>query len=65
MWIVLTLKILAGALAGAVVGFFAGQARTCSTKGCDAIPHSLAVRVFYVLAMAVLGAGAAWYWIHR
>lgn len=64
MWINVAMKVLAGALAGGVVGYLAGYARSCSTQGCDVRP-GLAVRLFYIFGAAVFGAGIAWYFIHR
>jgi len=46
------------------VGYLIGYARSCGTTSCDA-RQSVAMRIFYVIAMAVFGAGFAWYLIHR
>ena len=65
MWLDLALKTLAGALVGAVVGYLASYGKACSVKECDAAPRSVVMRIFYIAAMAVFGAGLAWYWTHR
>ena len=64
MWFNIDIKLIAGALAGALVGYLIGYARSCGTTSCDA-RQSVAMRIFYVIAMAVFGAGFAWYLIHR
>jgi hypothetical protein len=57
-------KLMAGALAGGVLGFFLGKAKSCSARECRSAGGNLALRVFYVLSMAFFGAAVAWYLAH-
>ena len=58
---VLVLKLIAGAAAGALLGFVLGRSRLCSSKACNVKANM----IFSILAGAVFGAAVAWYWIHR
>jgi len=53
----IALKMIAGAAAGAAVGFFVGRAKVCSAKECN-VRANLA---FSILAGAVFEAAVA-YW---
>lgn len=64
MWLNVAIKILAGAVIGGLIGLAISYARRCGGPYCNTKP-SLRLRLFYVLAMAVFGAGAAWYLVHR
>jgi hypothetical protein len=54
-------KLIAGALAGGILGFFLGKIKACSAGECRSAGGNLALRVFYVLSMAFFGAAIAWY----
>jgi len=50
------LTVLAGGVAGAAVGFFAGRARVCSVAGCNVKANMIAS----ILGWAFFGAAVAW-----
>jgi len=55
------LKVLAGAGAGAAVGFLMSKARVCSAQACGVKMNM----VFSMIAWAVFGAAVAWYFMSR
>ncbi len=57
----IALKMLGGAMIGAVAGFLLGRARACSAKQCNLRVNM----VFSIVGGAVFGAAVAWWIVHR
>ena len=55
------LKLIAGAAAGAAVGFLMARARTCSSGACRTKTNVIVSMV----AWAVFAAAVAWYFINH
>lgn len=55
------LKVIAGAAAGAVLGFIFSRAKVCSSGACSGRINA----AFSMIAWAVFAAAVTWYFIRR